>query len=341
MNVLFPVVNSQHMIEKPLQSDFNPFSLGSIPKSFATNCGKSICNTLVTADTLDSQKSDVMDESQSRKSLTQITQCNFTPIKSCSNQTLVQDFKTEISKISITPTDYFGSWRPHQKFHDINSQMNEVFEENLELFEATLHKLVRSSNEYLEEDYDTNPNPCKVKKFFELPKEFGMSDSNHSQRRKINKMIKNTSKKITKKNIKKNKKVNKNLKNSDDRSTQSILKTIEEAKSIISSTSKPRSSLIKCDDLFNHSAIFGDRNSQTIKDRFAELNVQDQRLKEQEHELCSSPDWWLHSPGQLDCGTSSGAESHTNLMMRDDFLNEGEWLSKPNYYGIDDDVNSI
>jgi len=144
---------------------------------------------------LDSQKSDVMDENQSRKSLTRNTQINFTPTKSCLNQTLVQDFKTEISKISTQPTDYFGSWRPHQKFHDINSQMNEAFEENLELFEATLHKLVRSSNEYLEEDYDTNPNPCKVKKFFELPKEFGMSDANHSQRRKITKMIQNNSKK--------------------------------------------------------------------------------------------------------------------------------------------------
>merc|ERR1712146_124538 len=132
MNVLLPVVDMHPAIEKPLQSDFNPFSLGSIPKSHAINCGKSICNTLVTADTLESQKSDVMDELQSKKSLTQLTQCIPTPTKTCSNQASLFDFKAEINSISCEPLKYFGSWRPHQKFHDINLKMNEVFEENLE-----------------------------------------------------------------------------------------------------------------------------------------------------------------------------------------------------------------
>merc|ERR1711939_286043 len=193
MNVLLPQADNHYMPQIKGLNDFNLFSPGGFAQSTAINCNKSQCNTLITADTLESHKSEVKgSEKQSTKCFSELTVSKFTSIKSNSNEISFVDLKSEISSISTDPTDYKTFWRPSQLFHDINSKMNGQFEENLEMFEATLQKLVAASNEYLTEDFYSNQNPNKVRKYFELPKEYSMADAQHTQRRKITKMIKNS-----------------------------------------------------------------------------------------------------------------------------------------------------
>merc|ERR1712167_286668 len=183
MNVFCPETEPHTLLPKSGGNDINFFPLGHIPKS-PINWGKSLCNTLITADTLESQKSEVMNEKQSTKSFSELTVSKFTPIKKKTNDIRsIIDIKAEINNISRDPSDYSSFCFPSQIFCDINSKMNQRFEEELEGLEEILPKLVAAANESLTDDYQSSPVHHKVRQYFELPKEYSMTNARHSEKR--------------------------------------------------------------------------------------------------------------------------------------------------------------